>query len=301
MKLSRNRMINLIQDLAQASNSPSIDDVKVDSDKDMRKQAGDYLGSVETVDLENSSDYEATRVKDAELLQNAKNTPGKQKKKEAALKSARKAILLNWLERRKPAAFSKAGAEQWVTTVIHGRYSDEYANYGGQKFDYSAMGGFSSVVRELAKSKYGVEITHVFEPSSSEFKQLVSSRENTAFSNACAQLMAGEDLDKERSEAVVFQFKDSVSRFSTRADNIYQRLKYLRLLNLGLSSQGTGRMLINQDGEQVFVPCRTYNFVLFPKHFNSSKDDDYAFMWINEKWVPVHCSWPSDTPPEELS
>ena len=300
MSLSFNRMINLIQDLAQASNAPSLDDVTVDSDVSMRDQASDYLQSVEDVDLENRDDYEKIRVKDAEALQLATSSPGSKKKKEKKLKTARQKIVVNWLGRRKPAAFSTAGAEQWATSVVHNRYSDEYANYGGQKYDYEALGGFEKEVRSFALSKYGKKLTHLFQPSSTEFKQLVASRENTYFKAKSEKLRAGESLNNANAEYVVFQLSAKVSRINARAERIYKRLEFLRLMNLGLSSQGTGRMFVNNEGKEVLIPCRTYEFVLFPKHFNSSKDDNYAFMWVNEKWIPIHCDWPDDNVPEEL-
>ncbi len=300
MSLSFNRMINLIQDLAQASNAPSLDDVKVDSDASMRDQASDYLQSVEDVDLENKDDYEEIRVKDAEALQLATSSPGSKKKKEKKLKAARKKIVLNWLNRRKPAAFNTAGAEQWATSVVHDRYSDEYANYGGQKYDYEALGGYKPAVNKLALSRYARELTHVFGVSSSEFSQLVTNRANTGFKAAFEKVKDGALPLAARLESVAIQNSDSVTKISSRVTKIYQSLKYLRLLNLGLSSQGTGRVFIDGENEKVFVPNCTYDFVLFPQHFNSSEDCNYAFMWVNEKWIPIHCDWPDDNVPEEL-
>lgn len=300
MSLSFNRMINLIQDLSQASNAPSLDDVKVDSDRDMKKQASDYLQSVEDVDLENKDDYEETRVKDAEALHLAVNSPGSKKKKEKKLKAARQKIVLSWLNRRKPAAFSKAGAENWATSVVHNRYSDEYANYGGQKYDYEALGGFDSVVTKLALSDYNEELTHIFKVSSSEFAQLVNSRENTAFGEFYESLMDGEEPPDERQESVVIQCSESITRVSTRNGRIYSKLVFLQSLNNGSSSQGVGRVFVDKEGKKVSVPNRIYKFVLFPKHFNSSKDDNYAFMWCKNKWLPIGGGWPDDNRPEEL-
>jgi len=300
MSLSFNRTINLIQDLAQASNAPSLDDVKVDSDVDMKKQASDYLQSVEDIDLENKDDYEETRVKDAEALWLATSSPGSKKKKEKKLKTARQKIVLSWLRRMKPAAFSKAGAVGWATSTVHEVYSDEYANYGGQKYDYDALGGYEPVVNKLALSEYSVELTHIFAVSSNNFEQLVTNRANTRFKAAFEKVKDGALPLAARLESVAIQNSNSVTKISSRVTKIYQSLKYLRSLNLGLSSQGTGRIFINGENEEVFVPNCTYDFVLFPQHFNKSEDDNYAFMWVNEKWIPIRCDWPDDNVPEEL-